>query len=364
MALQEGSLQDPAPLGWFLLTLASQVEDARQDPVVLAMADLLLRCEGGAKKAGHQLKVVLAGVEAAASGQTASVPNIIALEDLHTGPGGRHDNDHYDYRSIKVIPTPEEALCLRQPFLPRMGDTEHLPSEEAALLDRHFRLVREDMIQPGREALASLDIIRSPEVPNTPQVSTEQLINEDVPATVLQQQNGTGVVSGLWGMLFGSNHQAQAPTTAVSDPPQRPVTAARPTANFAQPTKAKASAQVQRNVFSVTAVLGVAQKPRPCIMVAVELPKSHRAARMKDKQERVEFWTEFGRGTLAADALVCLVMTRDDQDQYQEHQQRSLVIFGTIGRRDPKELAEQHPIVGLSFDRGQEAEMVLQLMGC
>jgi hypothetical protein len=33
----------------------------------------------------------------------------ITLEDLQSGPGGRHDNDHADFRSIEVCPTSSEV---------------------------------------------------------------------------------------------------------------------------------------------------------------------------------------------------------------------------------------------------------------
>ena len=57
------------------------------------MVEHLIASGGAAAKAGHKLQVVLAGTE-----QDVSKETIMALEDLHDGPGGRHSNDHSDYR--------------------------------------------------------------------------------------------------------------------------------------------------------------------------------------------------------------------------------------------------------------------------
>jgi hypothetical protein len=48
-----------------------------------------------------------AGVEAAIANSLQSDANI---EDMRARtPGGRHNNDHPDYRSIAIVPTPEEV---------------------------------------------------------------------------------------------------------------------------------------------------------------------------------------------------------------------------------------------------------------
>ena len=128
----------------------------------------------------------------------------------------------------------------------------------------------------------------------------------------------------------------------------------------------------QRNVYTVVAVLGVAQKPKPCVMIEIQLPMSHRAARMTSGKEREEFWTDHGRGTLPLDALVCIVVRGTagsgggngaSSSDTAVAAQPPIVMFATVGRRDPKELAGHTPVIGLSFDRGQGVEQVLQLLG-
>ena len=129
----------------------------------------------------------------------------------------------------------------------------------------------------------------------------------------------------------------------------------------------------QRNVYTVVAVLGVAQKPKPCVMIEIQLPPSHRTARMTSGKEREEFWSDHGRGTLPLDALVCIVVRGTaaaagsgigvSSGDTAAAAQPPIVMFATVGRRDPKELAGQTPVIGISFDRGQGVEQVLQLLG-
>lgn len=41
----------------------------------------------------------------------------IASADL---PGGRHDNDFEDFRSVDILPSVEEIQCKRDPYLPEI----------------------------------------------------------------------------------------------------------------------------------------------------------------------------------------------------------------------------------------------------
>ncbi|GBB94408.1 hypothetical protein RclHR1_02350007 [Rhizophagus clarus] len=71
--------------------------------------------------------------------------------------GKRHDNDFIDISDISIIPTIEEILCDRPPFLPStLPDAPHfLPDGAARLLDTQFRLLREDMLSPIRVGLSN-----------------------------------------------------------------------------------------------------------------------------------------------------------------------------------------------------------------
>ncbi|KAF8465412.1 hypothetical protein BDZ91DRAFT_728296 [Kalaharituber pfeilii] len=71
--------------------------------------------------------------------------------------GPRHDNDHSDIARIKVLPTREEIISHRNPFLPeRSLDYPHYCQGISRVLDFHFRLLREDTSGQIREVLKIL----------------------------------------------------------------------------------------------------------------------------------------------------------------------------------------------------------------
>ena len=73
-------------------------------------------------------------------------------------PGGRHDNDHLNYRDIRIVPTVEELSCTIKPYLPlASGENNFIDDPVAALLDRNFRLLREDAISSMRSSLAEAE---------------------------------------------------------------------------------------------------------------------------------------------------------------------------------------------------------------
>lgn len=76
----------------------------------------------------------------------------ISLEAIQESrAGGRHSNDHTDFRCIAIVPSVDEVLCKKLPFLPA-SDSD----EEASHLDRHFRLLRHDMVATVIDAVASI----------------------------------------------------------------------------------------------------------------------------------------------------------------------------------------------------------------
>ncbi|GFH23954.1 uncharacterized protein HaLaN_21658 [Haematococcus lacustris] len=177
---------------------------------------------------------------------------------------------------------------------PRVSGRDHEAAEaiakapEAQLLDRHFRLLREDMVAPLREVLRTL--------------------------TQWQQLDG----NAAWG----------APTQAAMQ-------------------------QVLRNVYHQVSVLGVCkqQNRMACVMLSFVLPPGHHANRLETRKEKEEFWDKHGRGTLPLNALVCLAAPGDP------------LLFGTVVRREPKEMAEALPLVGVSFEAGRGLEQVLAWIG-
>jgi hypothetical protein len=63
-------------------------------------------------------------------------------------PGGRHDNDFADFRSIAVFPTADEFLTTAKPFYRQMSEAfdYELGERPGVHLDNQFRLLREDML--------------------------------------------------------------------------------------------------------------------------------------------------------------------------------------------------------------------------
>ncbi|KAH7394503.1 P-loop containing nucleoside triphosphate hydrolase protein [Pyrenochaeta sp. MPI-SDFR-AT-0127] len=69
--------------------------------------------------------------------------------DSADGPGGRHDNDHADYCSIKILPTPDEFASTETPYYRRADAIKSIEEPEKrgmAHLGNQFRLLREDMV--------------------------------------------------------------------------------------------------------------------------------------------------------------------------------------------------------------------------
>ncbi|ETS75417.1 hypothetical protein PFICI_12361 [Pestalotiopsis fici W106-1] len=62
--------------------------------------------------------------------------------------GPRHDNDHASIMDIRILPTVGEILAKRLPYAPLYDSSSWHVSGFRGLLDRHFRLLREDQLGP------------------------------------------------------------------------------------------------------------------------------------------------------------------------------------------------------------------------
>ncbi|KAJ5760746.1 hypothetical protein N7520_007902 [Penicillium odoratum] len=91
-----------------------------------------------------------------ASAQNRSERNDDAFVFLRESPGGRHGNDHGDICDIAIMPTFEEIASGRSEYLPVNSSAEwHLEGIDG-LLDRNFRLLREDTVGQLRDAVHHL----------------------------------------------------------------------------------------------------------------------------------------------------------------------------------------------------------------
>lgn len=144
-----GQLKEDGQLAfaWLLLQLISlSAEDAEEYRTFARDEDiaksLIASPNLDIRNIGHKLKHVIETVGSAA---------------VHAdyGPGGRHDNDHVDFRHISILPTADEITCRELAFMRTATEVDALPSDQrvAGYLDNQFRLYREDMLYELREEL-------------------------------------------------------------------------------------------------------------------------------------------------------------------------------------------------------------------
>lgn len=103
----------------------------------------------------------LGGREAAAGaidqGDEADGPSLFILEKDQPGSlrsrGPRHDNDFEDIARIRILPTTAEICSSEREYIPTYDSSNwHLPGF-LGLIDRHFRLFREDNVAALRDAV-------------------------------------------------------------------------------------------------------------------------------------------------------------------------------------------------------------------
>jgi len=72
------------------------------------------------------------------------------VSDQHP-PGGRHDNDHTNFRDIRIVPTQAEINSQSPPWLPLASqENAFIENKEMRMLDANFRLLREDAVSSMR----------------------------------------------------------------------------------------------------------------------------------------------------------------------------------------------------------------------
>jgi hypothetical protein len=139
------SPQSSAPLAWLVATLLGASTTVREDPTVIALANSL-------KVSYPHLATVLFPSELESYTTTSAVLSVEDVELLQP----LHSNDHpYDFRKIDVLPTVDELMCNKSRVMngPRSVLLSSQMSGVGALLDRQFRFLREDMLQPLKQEL-------------------------------------------------------------------------------------------------------------------------------------------------------------------------------------------------------------------
>lgn len=110
-AFREGLLDIPASdsYSWLLLQLASLPGDWAPVPAQLArepdiLEKILTSSDGNIRNLGHKIKHALP-LDPAQNSNNGDAPS-----------GGRHDNDHADYKQTSIMPTTDEMLSKERSF--------------------------------------------------------------------------------------------------------------------------------------------------------------------------------------------------------------------------------------------------------
>jgi AAA domain len=100
------------------------------------------------------------------------IPHFAALKLESDQPGwlsprgARHDNDHDSISLISILPTSQEVQSERAEYLPIKDPQCHHIGGVEGLVDRHFRLLREDTVGQLRDIVrAEMENLRDPSTP-------------------------------------------------------------------------------------------------------------------------------------------------------------------------------------------------------
>ncbi len=153
------------PIVWFfeaVLMLPGRLDDSRCTEPIAAFVEVISQRQLSPLISSIALKIkaILNPEKDIIASPNASNESFSISDHQAMSPGWRHDNDKVNYREIEAIPTPDEVLSNETPFIPTAGD-------ESPLLERMFRLFRQDMILSLRSNLELLPPTLDPKS-NTP----------------------------------------------------------------------------------------------------------------------------------------------------------------------------------------------------
>ena len=171
--MARGTIHEPLAVGWMALRAVSSADEqgtaARKEKPFCNQIIAALEQSGEAACIGVAQRiatVITLTVDPAAAASSSSASASKSARSSLLGlsssfPGGRHDNDHPSYRDVRIVPTPQELHCAT-PFLPCIGDAGGNQIEtDATLLDRQFRLLREELLSELREEFNGREKVRS-----------------------------------------------------------------------------------------------------------------------------------------------------------------------------------------------------------
>jgi hypothetical protein len=161
-----GSEETAVALCKFLIALAKSFVESRQSNIVRQLAQEFK--ERPEIKEGNILKAMLLIDEKHFSDEVSGV-GVATKQDLdlpsdqiksicwvtdRIPPGGRHSNDHFNFRDIRIVPPIDELLCELNPWLPLADKSNRIiENPEMCMVDSNFRLLRADSIYAMQESL-------------------------------------------------------------------------------------------------------------------------------------------------------------------------------------------------------------------
>ncbi|KAG2420534.1 hypothetical protein HFD88_000146 [Aspergillus terreus] len=119
----------------------------------LGSSDSLHQSHDYLTKLQHRLDIGLSLPNATKTPKQPSTQRPVAFVTQQASPGGRHDNDYADICRMQIMPTFQEILSPRSEYLPVKDPRQWHVNGLAGLLDRNFRLLREDTIGQLRDAI-------------------------------------------------------------------------------------------------------------------------------------------------------------------------------------------------------------------
>ncbi|GKZ35274.1 hypothetical protein AbraIFM66950_005868, partial [Aspergillus brasiliensis] len=136
-----------------LKTLASKFQSIVEGYEVSQAPSALYKIKLHMQRILHRLSIgaALPSVAGQSTAQGEKLPSSFIIH--RTPPGGRHDNDSADICDIQILPTSEEILSPHTEYLPVKDPRQWHIDGVAGLLDRNFRLLREDTVGQLRDAI-------------------------------------------------------------------------------------------------------------------------------------------------------------------------------------------------------------------
>lgn len=148
-AFIERKLDEEATLDfcWMMTELLSLPQSSGIDITIDAQrfvdeGSVFLSSFPGLRNLGHKIKQLLQ-----------MKASVTPSDRSDSTAGGRHDNDHSNFRHVAILPTSDEFICTVKPFYRRAEEILEVGEDQrvAAHVDNQFRLLREDLLSELRE---------------------------------------------------------------------------------------------------------------------------------------------------------------------------------------------------------------------